>query len=206
MSSRNPVLWKEGLFIKPQHFQQLVHSAQAGVLQQMASLNEAYYGFSELKLNDEYLRFGKVAIVQARGIMPDGTVFDIPGDMAPPPPIEIDGNAAHQTLYLCLPLRTASALEVRWPESETNSRYQAHPVLIKDTHSPDGDAETVDLAVPNLQLKRTKTAVPTLCSPWRAPWTSALTTACCSMKVSIPPAFRCERCLLCSGFSKRSLA
>ena len=154
MSSRNPVLWKEGLFVKPQHFQQQAHAAQACVQQKISSLSDAFYGFSELRLNQEYLSFGKVAIVQARGIMPDGTVFDIPGDMPPPPPLEMNGNAANQTIYLSLPLRTACALQVRWPQSDANSRYLAQPTTVKDTHSPDGDTETLDLAVPNLQLKR----------------------------------------------------
>jgi type VI secretion system protein ImpJ len=153
MSSRNPVLWKEGLFVKPQHFQQLAHATQAGMQQRISSLSDACYGFSELRLNQEYLSFGKVAIIQARGIMPDGTVFDIPGDMPAPPPLEIPAQAAHQVLYLSLPLRSASALEVRWPQSQANSRYLAQPTPIKDTHSPDGDTETLDLAVPNLQLK-----------------------------------------------------
>lgn len=154
MTSRNSVLWKEGLFVKPQHFQQMAHSAQASIQQQINSLSDALYGFSELELNAEYLGFGKIAISRARGVMPDGTVFDIPGDMAPPPPLEIVDNAAGEVVYLCLPLRTASALEVRWPESDTNARYIAQSTLIKDTHSPDGDTESLDLAVPNLQLKR----------------------------------------------------
>lgn len=154
MTSRNPVLWREGLFVKPQHFQQMAHSAQASIQQQIHSLTDAFYGFSELELNSEYLGFGKIAISRARGIMPDGTVFDIPGDMSPPPPLEIADNAAGEVVYLCLPLRTASALEVRWPESDTNARYVAQATLVKDTHSPDGNAESVDLAVANLQLKR----------------------------------------------------
>lgn len=157
MSSRNPVLWKEGLFVKPQHFQQMAHSAETLVQQRISSLNDAFYGFSELELNHEYLGFGKIAIVRARGIMPDGTAFDIPGDMDPPAPLEIAGGAvANQTLFLTLPLRTSGVLEVRWPESDSNSRYIAHGAFVKDTHSVDGDAVTVDVAVPNLQVRLEK--------------------------------------------------
>ncbi|MGF6171200.1 MULTISPECIES: type VI secretion system baseplate subunit TssK [Pseudomonas fluorescens group] len=153
MSSRNPVIWHEGLFVKPQHFQQQARAAEAAVHQRLHSLNDALYGFSELTLNTEYLSFGKVAINQACGIMPDGSVFDIPHDLAPPSPLEIaDSSAVGQIVYLALPLRSNGAVEIRWPDQYGNSRYIALREEIRDTHSHDGDQVGMDLAVPNLQL------------------------------------------------------
>lgn len=153
MSSRNPVIWHEGLFVKPQHFQQQARSAEAHAQQRFDSVNDALYGFSELELNQEFLSFGKVAIVRARGVMPDGSAFDIPNDLAPPPPLEIaDSSAANQVVYLALPLKSDGALEVRWPGSYANSRYVARRSEVRDTHSEDGDGVEMDLAVPNLQL------------------------------------------------------
>ncbi|MDH0648588.1 type VI secretion system baseplate subunit TssK [Pseudomonas sp. GD03858] len=155
MSSRNPVLWPEGLFVKPQHFQQAARASDAALHQRLGSLNAAFFGFSELQLNDEYLSLGKVAITRARGIMPDGTVFDIPADLAPPPPLEINDDVSRNSeVYLCLPLRTDGGREVSWPDSPANFRYLAQPQEIKDTHTADGDLVQIDLAVPNLQLRR----------------------------------------------------
>lgn len=155
MSSRNPVLWPEGLFVKPQHFQQAARASEAAFHQRLSSLNSGFYGFSELQLNDEYLSLGKIAITKARGIMPDGTAFDIPADLPPPPPLEIDDDASqHDEIYLCLPLRTDGGREVSWPDNAANFRYSAQAHEIKDTHTADGDLVQVDLAVPNLQLKR----------------------------------------------------
>ncbi|MFT0869925.1 type VI secretion system baseplate subunit TssK [Pseudomonas sp. CAM1A] len=155
MSSRNPVLWPEGLFVKPQHFQQLARASEAAVQQRISSLHAAFYGFSELQLNQEYLSLGKVAITRARGILPDGTVFDIPGDLPPPPALEItDDGTQRSEVFLCLPLRTEGGREVNWPDNCADYRYSAQPLEIKDTHSVDGDLIQVDLAVPNLQLKR----------------------------------------------------
>lgn len=155
MSSRNPVLWPEGLFVKPQHFQQAARASEAAFHQRLSSLTTAFYGFSELRLNDEYLSLGKIAITQARGIMPDGTVFDIPGDLPAPPPLEINDDASqHSEVYLCLPLRADGGREVSWPDNTANYRYLAQMTEIKDTHTADGDLAQVDLAVPNLQLRR----------------------------------------------------
>lgn len=155
MSSRNPVLWPEGLFVKPQHFQQAARASEAAFHQRLSSLNPGFFGFSELQLNDEYLSLGKVAITRARGIMPDGTVFDIPADLPPPPPLEIDDDASQNgEIYLCMPLRTEGGREVSWPDNAANFRYTAHAEEIKDTHTADGDLVQVELAVPNLQIKR----------------------------------------------------
>lgn len=153
MSSRHPVIWHEGLFVKPQHFQQQARAAEAAVQHRLHSLNDALYGFSELQLNSEYLSFGKVALTRARGIMPDGSVFDIPNDLAPPAPLDLDAHsAANQIVYLTLPLKSEDVLEIRWPEHHANSRYVARRNDVRDTHSEDGDVVNMCVAVPNLSL------------------------------------------------------
>lgn len=153
MSSPHPVIWHEGLFVKPQHFQQQARAAEVAVQQRLSSLNDSLYGFTELQLNSEFLSFGKIAIIRARGIMPDGTVFDIPNDLPPPAPLEIaDSSAIGKVVILALPLGSDSLLEVRWPEQYANSRYIAHRQAVHDTQSIDGDQVSIDLALPNLQL------------------------------------------------------
>ncbi|MBA6105944.1 type VI secretion system baseplate subunit TssK [Pseudomonas monteilii] len=154
MSSRNAVLWKEGLFVKPQHFQQMAFAAESALQQRISSLNDAFYGFSELELNAEYLSFGKIAIIRARGVMPDGTVFDIPGDLPAPAPLEIPSGAANKEVYLSLPLHAPGATEVRWPDSEgLDGRFIAKGVPVMDNHGGSGDSMILDVAIPNLQLK-----------------------------------------------------
>ena len=151
--SSNPVIWYEGLFVKPQHFQQQARAAEAQVQQRLNCLNDTLYGFSELELNPEYLSFGKIAIIRARGVMPDGSVFDIPNDQPPPPALDIpDSSAVNQIVHLCLLLRSDGALEVQWPDSYANSRYSARRSEVYDTHSEDGDQVSMELAVPNLQM------------------------------------------------------
>lgn len=153
MSSRNFVIWKEGLFVKPQHFQQESRTHFHHVNQRLHNVSEYLYGFSELELNQEYLSFGKIAIIRAKGTMPDGTVFDIPNDQPPPNPLTIsDVSAVNQKIYLSLPLRADGVLEVQWPDSYANARYVANSTEVKDAHSQDGDYVNMDLALPNFQL------------------------------------------------------
>ncbi|KQB55032.1 type VI secretion protein [Pseudomonas endophytica] len=151
--SSNPVIWHEGLFVKPQHFQQQARAAEAQLQQRLNCINDTLYGFSELELNPEYLSFGKIAIIRARGVMPDGSVFDIPNDQPPPPALDIpDSSAVNQIVHLCLLLRSDGAVEVQWPDSYANSRYSAQRSEVHDTHSEEGDQVSMELAVPNLQM------------------------------------------------------
>jgi type VI secretion system protein ImpJ len=153
MTSKNRVIWKEGLFVKPQHFQQETRALSHDLHRRLSAIAEYGYGFSELELNTEYMSFGKIALLRARGVMPDGTVFDIPADMPAPPPLAItDASLVNQVIYLTLPLTTESALEVQWPQDYGRSRYLAQIADVRDTHSPDGDHVSLDVAALNLQL------------------------------------------------------
>ncbi|MDR2323862.1 MAG: type VI secretion system baseplate subunit TssK [Acidovorax sp.] len=151
MTTRNPVVWSEGLFVKPQHFQQTNRYLEHYVNARVGS--RYCYGFSELELNQDFLAFGKIAIVRASGIMPDGTAFDIPHDQPPPEPLSIsDATATNQVVYLTLPLRSDGVNEVRWPETYGNARYVLRSEEVRDTHSEQGSHVPVGLAVPHLQL------------------------------------------------------
>ncbi|AXM98849.1 type VI secretion system baseplate subunit TssK [Pseudomonas plecoglossicida] len=151
MTTRNPVAWSEGLFVKPQHFQQTTRYLEHYINARHAS--RYGYGFSELELNQEFLAFGKIAIVRARGIMPDGSLFNIPNDQPPPQPLTLsDAGLANQTVYLTLPLQSDGIAQVRWPDTHGNTRYVLHTEELLDTHSHQGSHAPVALAVPSLQL------------------------------------------------------
>ncbi|MGL5045459.1 MAG: type VI secretion system baseplate subunit TssK, partial [Plesiomonas sp.] len=113
MSSRNKVIWREGLFIKPQHFQQQQRHTDHILHARFSALSDYFYGLQSLTLNEEYLGFGRIALVSARGVMPDGTVFHLPADDVLPSPLEItDVSVANQKVYLTLPLSISGVKEV----------------------------------------------------------------------------------------------
>lgn len=152
MTTRNAVIWSEGLFVKPQHFQQQARALEHHTNQRINAASEHLYGFSVLELNHEYLSFGKIVIIRAQGIMPDGTVFNIPNDQAPPAPLAVTDSCAGQVVYLTLPLKSDGVLEVQWPDTYANARYTMKSEEARDTHSQEGDHIHIDLALPNLQL------------------------------------------------------
>ncbi len=115
MFARNRVIWSEGLFIKPQHFQQHQRYSEYLLEERLTSVSKYLYGIAELSLNPEYLAFGRIAIERAVGVMPDGTAFRIPQEDVMPEALEIeDGSLSNHLIYLAIPLRSESIMEVNW--------------------------------------------------------------------------------------------
>ncbi|MFC3024448.1 type VI secretion system baseplate subunit TssK [Vibrio zhugei] len=153
MFARNRVIWNEGLFIKPQHFQQQQRYTEYYIDERISAASRYLYGVSELSLNPEYLSFGRIAIESAVGIMPDGTAFRIPQEDTLPDALEIeDASLANQLIYLAIPLRSESLMEVNWPEEKGTGRYESRRLDVRDVHTPQGDTTTLDVSPVKMQL------------------------------------------------------
>ncbi|HBN6296304.1 TPA: type VI secretion system baseplate subunit TssK [Vibrio parahaemolyticus] len=153
MYSRNRVVWNEGLFIKPQHFQQQQRHMDYCLDERIASVSRYLFGVSELAINYDYLSFGRITLERATGIMPDGSVFRIPQEEAAPQALEVtDASFANQVVYLCVTLRSDALLEVDWPQTRGSGRYEHRRVDVKDVHSQKGDSTGVDVSPLKIRL------------------------------------------------------
>src|SRR5580693_7641665 len=80
------VVWSEGMYLGPHHFQ--VQSRYFGDSIQFAtsSLWFSAYGLAGVDLDAHALENGTVSLIHARGIFPDGLPFNMPeSDELPPP-------------------------------------------------------------------------------------------------------------------------
>lgn len=150
MASNNKVAWSDGLFVKPHHFQQQTRYLE-NLAQRYASGSEAHnFGFHQLILNEELLSLGKVAVVNASGIMPDGTVFDIPGNDVSPPVLDIsEGLTANEIIYLCVPLMIDGGIEVdknRKSTTGVGARYVTDEIAVRDNTVQAGELAAIDIA------------------------------------------------------------
>lgn len=152
MSSRNRVIWREGLFIKPQHFQQQQRHSDYALHARLSALSDYFYGLQSLAINEDYLGFGRIALVGATGILPDGTVFNIPNDDVLPTPLEVtDASVANQKVYLALPLSVSGVNEVGLG-GQVATRLQAHRHDVRDLHSEGGDVVSLEVGRVSLRL------------------------------------------------------
>src|SRR3979490_3236400 len=124
MSANNKVIWSEGLFLQPQHFQQQDRYFEQYVETRCQSLNTHSWGFTEIELERDFLAIGKFGLRRAAGVFPDGTPFRMPEDDPLPVPIDIGMDVRDQLLYLAVPLRRSGELEVdRDPAADALVRH-----------------------------------------------------------------------------------
>ena len=74
MSLSNRVLGKEGLCIRPQHFQQESRFLTSQ-LKQVIDISAYNLGFEKIAVDQQQLSFGKFGITECKGVMPDGDVY-----------------------------------------------------------------------------------------------------------------------------------
>lgn len=145
MSSNNKVIWTEGMFLRPSHFQQLDRYFQAWVESRSGVLHCYSWGVTKLEIDQQLLALGKFAITSCQGVFPDGTPFSIPGLNAPPIPLEIPAESKNELLYLSLPVRGDFGKELAWDENTDEFvRYRMKEIEVKDIHSQYGqDSSTL---------------------------------------------------------------
>ena len=153
MTENNRILWSEGLFLRPQHFQQQERFLETYIEERAGHLRAYSWGFRELEIEHELLAVGKLAVRRASGIFPDGTPFNMPGNDPPPPPLEIRPDVRDTVILLAVPLRK-SGLMVSEPEDDTHSlvRYQARDYEARDVLSSSTELADLQVAALNTRL------------------------------------------------------
>ena len=78
MNNLSKVVWSEGMYLGPHHFQAQNRYYEDTIQFIASSLAYASYGLIGWQLDNEALRNGTVALIHARGIFPDGLAFNMP--------------------------------------------------------------------------------------------------------------------------------
>lgn len=123
----NKVVWSEGMFLRTQHFQQQDRYLERLVRDATGGLTSYGWGVRELRLNTALLDTGKVALSEARGVLPDGTPFSIPDDVDHPPPLELSETAREGVVYLAAPVHQPGMAEIDPADAaDGGARYRGH--------------------------------------------------------------------------------
>lgn len=157
MAGKRRVAWREGMFLRPQHFQQQDRYVDAQINTRVSGAGPYLWGLFELVVDEELATLGKFGVVRCAGVMPDGTTFSIPEDMPPPPPLDMPGDTRDAIVYLTLPARQEGAVEFRDADRRSHeARFlvEEHPVI--DSFSDDRVEEGIEFGVPNLTFGVTR--------------------------------------------------
>lgn len=152
MSWDSKVLWTEGLFLQPHHFQQSDRYAEALVSGLARRLTPYAWGVNELEINEEVLKFGQFAIKGASGLTPDGAVFRVPQAEDHPPALDVPEAVKDCVVYLSVPSRRRGALEID-PEGAERSAARFRPAEVEVTDTMGEGRKPVTIGVGKLRLQ-----------------------------------------------------
>lgn len=154
MTWHNKVMWTEGMFLQPQHFQQQDRYASRQLEGRMSSALPWAWGFVALQVDEAALLQGRIAVVGARGVLPDGLVFSVPGDDPAPPAFEVPADARDQTVVLAVPMARPGVAEsdVEVGESSMPPRFRATDVDVADSHAASLREAPLQIGRLNLRL------------------------------------------------------
>ena len=150
MAWDSKVVWSEGMFLRPQHFQQFERYVEHLVRGRAEGLRPHDWGFTELSLNQELLATGQFAVQSCAGITEDGTPFRIPEDTPPPAPLRVPEGTRRSVVYLCLPVRQAGTSEVNLDGQRVITRYRSDEYETVDSNT--GSEETVPIQIGRLNF------------------------------------------------------
>ncbi len=137
MTWQNKVLWTEGMFLQPQHFQQQDRAMLRHVSARFASALPYGAGFSTLQIDRAALEQGLFAIASASGVLPDGTAFEIPGNDAAPPALKIPPDIRDEMVLLAVSLSRPGVADsdVEGGNSAMPPRYLMADVEVADSEA-----------------------------------------------------------------------
>ena len=141
MKHLSKVVWHEGMYLGPHHFQVQSQSFEDLVHFSTSSLWFAPYGVISCKLDPDALQNGMLSLVHARGLFPDGLAFQMPDADAVPPILNINElfSSTRESLLVSL------AVPARRPDgpncaldsepSPVDLRYQAEMLTLPDDNT-----------------------------------------------------------------------
>lgn len=152
MSWDSKVLWTEGLFLQPHHFQQADRYTEALVAGLARRITPYAWGVSALEIDTDVLKVGQFAIKSCAGLTQDGTVFRVPDCEDHPPALEVPSDTKDCVVYLSLPQRRQGAPEAERTAAElSNTRFRMAELEITDTAG--SGRKTTMLTVGKLRLQ-----------------------------------------------------
>jgi len=154
MTISHKVVWSEGMFINPQHFQQQDRYFERLLEDRCSAYGPYFWGFKEFAIDTELLKLGKISLARARGVFPDGTPVDIPNTDPLPPVLEVPDNCSNTTVCLCMPLRRSGAQEIAIGEaSDSSTRFSSNNSQVRNNCSENADEVEIQTARPSITLK-----------------------------------------------------
>ena len=157
MDYAQKVLWTEGMFLTPHHFQQADRYYENLISRRLSAVRSLGWGILRLQINTDALANGEFVLSKCAAVLPDGLTIETP-DLDPLPPARpiesfFDAKKNQLGVYLGAPLARAGAPAFS-PEGSVDgrpTRYHRRSLSAAD-ENPGGSEREVALAAKTLRI------------------------------------------------------
>ena len=149
------VVWSEGMYLAPHHFQTQSRYFEDSIAFLASSLWREPWGLLHIELDSKAIENGRASVLHASGIFPDGLAFDMPTSDEPPEARDLaqlfSASATELLLFLAVPSRKNDGYDSNLAEPSANSRYSSAPRILRDETNGIDERE-VELAWKNIRI------------------------------------------------------
>ena len=161
------VVWSEGMYLSPHHFQTQSRYFEDSMSFLATSLWREPWGLLHAELDAKAIRNGTASLLHASGVFPDGLAFELPNS-DPPPPIRnllevFPSIDAVLPIYLTVPARKDNGFDCDLATSPESSRFSRMRRVLRDETNGIDERE-IDLGQKNIRLMTEAELTPELLS------------------------------------------
>ena len=152
------VVWYEGMKLNPHHFQQTDKYNHYYLNSRINLINPNFWGIREIQVDNAALSGGTFNLVKCSGVMPDGFLFDMPGNDSLPKSRSFEelfsATAEKIDVYLSIPVEniTGNNCTLGSELNPNNSRFILQDIDVLDYNSGT-NMRSIGIVKPNFQFK-----------------------------------------------------
>lgn len=151
MSDFCRVAWTEGMFLRPQHFQQQERSLSFQQ-QQMLQQSNYFWGINELVIDNALLSHAKFGLSKIKAYLPDGALMVSPERDPLPEPLSLDSRVRDQMVLIAIATEKSNSMNVS-AQANSVTRYRFVDHEVADTSLGNDAIEVLQLAQAGFELK-----------------------------------------------------
>lgn len=146
MSGHNRVMWSEGMFLLPQHFQYQDEYHQHQLAEFGHRTSPFHWGVQQIEIDEDALAQGVLAFRRVKLVFPDGTLYDAPQHDPLPASRDLNALTRESRLTVHAALRQVEPYAVNCAEDAhdaraTNPRFRRHFAQLPDVNEGTPESE-----------------------------------------------------------------
>lgn len=159
MSKRNRIMWSEGMFLLPQHFQYQDEFHQRQLVEARHGISPFQWGVETLSFDEGALEQGVLSLTRLKLVLPDGTLVDAPQNDPLPPSRDLNelsrsDVAPGSEVKIYLALRTLEPFSPSYLQQSDN-RHGGRRYLQNFENLPDLNEGALENELGTLELNTT---------------------------------------------------